>query len=286
MDCPSNSLKTVVAHYIAKIKTIYPQKEAESVVWLLIEHFFDVNRLKYALDQNLRLNESELLILHNACKKILQHIPVQYVIGKTDFCGLSFAVNTATLIPRPETEQLTELVLKSLPLTPVHILDIGTGSGCIAVTLKKYRRDCEVFACDIHQEALLMAQKNAKTHNTHIHFFHCDILSEKSWSSLPQIDLIVSNPPYVCFLEKSAIRPNVLLYEPETALFVDDKEPLLFYEAIVKMAVKKLVKGGKFFFEVNERFGNEASKLLHTHGFPHTTIKKDFRGKDRFVIAV
>jgi release factor glutamine methyltransferase len=248
MNCPTNSLKTIAAHYTAKIATIYPETEARSIVWMLLEHFFSANRLKLSVNQDLRLSESEMLIFHNACKKILQHVPVQYVIGKTEFCGLFFEVNASTLIPRPETEQLTQLILKKLPLFPLRILDVGTGSGCIAITLKKERPDCELFACDISRETLQTARKNADNQNVSVNFFCCDILSENNFASLPKMDVIVSNPPYVCFSEKSKMRPNVLLHEPETALFVDDENPLLFYSAITKMAAKKIADGGKIFF--------------------------------------
>jgi len=285
MNCPSNKLKTVVSHYADKISAIYPEKEAETVVWMMIEHFFGVNRMMLALNQDLLLNESELLIIHDASKNILQYVPIQYVIGKTDFCGLSLKVNTSTLIPRPETEQLTHLVIKALPRKPLRILDIGTGTGCIAITLKKNRPDCKVFACDISQEVLQTAKENAEKHNTTVHFFHCDILSENDWLSVPKIDIMVSNPPYVCLSEKSVMRPNVLLHEPETALFVVDENPLLFYKSIAKMAVDKLIDGGKLFFEINERFGNEMAELLRKFGFGNVVIEKDFHGKERFAMG-
>jgi len=285
LKCPSNSVKTIAAHYTAQIAASYPEEEARQIVWILLEHFFDITRLKLAVNQVLRLSESEMIILHNACKKISQHIPVQYVIGKTDFCGLSFELNASTLIPRPETEQLTQLILKKLSTPPSRILDIGTGSGCIAVTLKKYRPDCELFACDISNEALQTAQKNAETHNTPLHLFYHDILSPDAPPNIPKMDIIVSNPPYVRLAEKEAMRPNVLLHEPETALFVEDDEPLLFYKAIVKLAVNQLVSGGGIFFEINENFGNEVAELLREHGFINITIENDFRGKTRFVYA-
>jgi release factor glutamine methyltransferase len=251
---------------------------------MLLEHFFGINRLMLAVNQDLRLSESELLIFHDACKKISQHVPVQYVIGKTDFCGLSFEVNAATLIPRPETEQLSQLILKKLPDVPVRIFDIGTGSGCIAIALKKARPDCEVFACDISKEALQIAQKNADTHNVSVQFFHYDILSGELLN-IPKMDVIVSNPPYVCFSEKEEMRPNVFLHEPETALFVKGDDPLLFYKAIAKLAVNQLVNGGKIFFEINEKSGNKVAELLREHGFIDITIENDFRGKERFVSA-
>jgi release factor glutamine methyltransferase len=190
------------------------------------------------------------------------------------------------LIPRPETEQLTQLILEKISSESLRILDIGTGSGCIAITLKKNRPNCEVFACDIRREALQVAQKNAEKHDTPVHFFCCDILSADGLLSVPKIDFIVSNPPYVCLSEKSAMRPNVCQYEPATALFVVGEDPLLFYKAIVKMAVDKLVDDGKIFFEINEKFGDEVAEILQTHGFANTTIENDFRRKTRFVIGM
>jgi release factor glutamine methyltransferase len=285
LNCPSISVKSIAAYYTAQITASYPEEEARQIVWILLEHFFGINRLMLAVNQDLRLSESEMLIFHDACKKILQHVPVQYVIGKSEFCGLSFELNSATLIPRPETEQLVQLILEKLPHAPLRILDIGTGSGCIAITLKKYRPDCEVFAYDISQEALQAAQKNAETHNTPVHFFYYDILSSDEPLNINKIDVIVSNPPYVCLSEKKAMRPNVLLHEPETALFVKDEEPLLFYKVIAKLAVNQLVCGGKIFFEINERFGNEVSEILQTYGFTNITIEKDFRENVRFVYA-
>ena len=284
MNCPSNSLKTVAAHYTARITALYPE-EARNIVWMLLEHFFGVNRLLSAVNHELRLSESELLIFHDACKMILQHVPVQYVIGKSAFCGLSFEVNESTLIPRPETEELVHYILndEKLRFSSLRILDVGTGSGCIAVALKKHRPDCELFACDISREALHIAQKNAEQHNTPVHFFCCDILSADSLSSIPTVDVIVSNPPYVCLSEKAAMRPNVLLHEPATALFVSDEDPLLFYKAIAKIAVNKLNANGKIFFEINEKFGNAVAEILQAHGFTDVTVENDFRGKERFV---
>lgn len=285
MNCPSNSVKTIAAHYTAQITANYPETEAQQIVWMLMEHFFGINRLMSAVNQNLRLSESEMLIFHNACKKIMQHIPVQYVTGKTEFCGLLFEVNPFTLIPRPETEQMTQLILQQLPPVPLRILDVGTGSGCIAVTLKKARPDCTVFACDISKEALQIAQKNAENHNVEVRFFECDILSEHSLLNIPLTDVIVSNPPYVCRSEKPSMRPNVLLHEPATALFVDDEDPLLFYGVITKIAANRLNSNGKLFFETNEKFGNEVAEIVCNHGFTNIAVENDFREKCRFVFC-
>lgn len=283
MKIPSNSVKTVVEYYSGQIETLYPHEEAQAIVWLLLEDFLGITRFSLATNPALRLSESELLKIHKACKKILQNVPVQYVTGKTDFFGMSFQVNESVLIPRPETEQLTQIILNELSAQPVRILDIGVGSGAIVVSLKKNRPDCTVYGCDISPEALEIARKNAEANETEIRFFECDILSDSAHEMIPETDVIVSNPPYVCQSEKAMMRPNVLRYEPPEALFVPDEDPLLFYRIIARVAAQKLSPKGKLFFEINERFGKEVAELLEQSGFDDIIIMKDFNDKERFV---
>lgn len=283
MDIPSNSVKTVVAYYGAQIETLYPPEEAKAIVWLLLEHFLGITRFALAKNPELRMSESELLTIHRACKKILQNIPVQYVTGETEFCGLRFTVDESVLIPRPETEQLTQIILQDLPTRPTRILDIGVGSGAVAVSLKKNRQDCEVFGCDISRKALEAARQNAEMNGVAINFFECDILSDSAVKKIPEVDVVVSNPPYVCKSEKAAMRANVLQNEPAEALFVPDDDPLLFYRAIAAAAFERLPPGGKLFFEINERFGEAMAELLANFGFSDISILKDFNEKDRFV---
>lgn len=283
MEIPSNSVKTVVAYYGGQIATLYPPEEAKAIAWILLAHFFNINRFVLATNPELRLSESELVIFHKACEKILQNIPVQYVTGETEFCGLRFKVDRSVLIPRPETEQLTQIILKDLPIRPIRILDIGVGSGAVAVALKKNRPDCMLYGCDISWEALILARQNAEMNDVAIHFFECDILSDAAVEKIPEADVVVSNPPYVCESEKASMRANVLQNEPSEALFVPDDDPLLFYRAIAGVASERLSSGGKLFFEINERFGNEMKKLLENNGFCNISILKDINEKERFV---
>lgn len=202
--------------------------------------------------------------------------PLQYVFGHTDWYGLRLSVTPATLIPRPETAELVETVLKSAKGN-VRVLDACTGSGCIAIKIKQQRPDWQVDACDISTEALEVAEKNAKSNNTEVRFFRCDILSEP----LPEeYGIIVSNPPYVCESEKDGMERNVLRYEPASALFVPDADPLIFYRRI-----SRLQKHVRLFFEINERFGLMTADMLRNEGYTDIEVRKDICGKDRILTA-
>jgi release factor glutamine methyltransferase len=221
--------------------------------------------------------------------------PLQYIVGETEFYGLPFLVNENTLIPRPETEELVELIIKSYNLQPTtynpKILDIGTGSGCIAISLAKNITNSQVFAIDVSEKALTTAKKNAEINEVTINFIQADILKvddlenlSNSNSKLPsQYDVIVSNPPYVRNLEKSEIKPNVLEYEPHLALFVDDSDALLFYRKIAELAKKNLKENGKLYFEINQYLGKETVELLENLGFNDVVLKKDIYGNDRII---
>ena len=282
---------------------------------ILLEHYFNINRVKIALEQELRLSESELLTLHFAVKELLKNCPIQYIIGETEFCGMRFFVNENVLIPRPETEELVEKLAVSSyqfssfrpkrsevetrakrELSPlvkkspanVSILDIGTGSGCIAISLAKLIPNSDVTAVDVSEKALEVARKNAEANGVNVHFVLDDILNSNVQThgrASQQFDIIVSNPPYVCESEKSEMRANVLDYEPSTALFVPDNDPLIFYRKILEFAQKALQPNGQIWFEINERFGKETAELCREKGFKNVEIIKDFRGKDRVVRA-
>jgi release factor glutamine methyltransferase len=219
--------------------------------------------------------------------------PIQYILGETTFYGLSFLVNENTLIPRPETEELVELIIEStnyeLRNTKLKVLDIGTGSGCIAISLAKHLPTSEVYAIDVSEEALVTAKKNAELNKVAIDFISTNILDVVTLSAVAgldkQFDIIVSNPPYVRNLEKSEIKPNVLEYEPHLALFVDDIDPLLFYRKIAELAIKNLNPNGKLYFEINQYLGKETIKLLEDFGFRNVELKKDIYGNDRMLRA-
>lgn len=241
-----------------------------------------------ALNPELCLNDQEYAIIEKSVNELLTNRPVQYVIGKEVFCDMDFFVNENVLIPRPETEELVfhikqEFEGKTDANADYEVLDIGTGSGCIAVSLAKLLSNSHITAIDISTGALEVARRNAIANHATVDFIQADILSR------PQLDrtfdVIVSNPPYVCDCEKKDMRPNVLDFEPSTALFVSDNDPLLFYREIISFAQDTLKPDGTVWFEINERFGTETVKLCKDNGFHNTVVIKDFRGKDRFIKA-
>jgi release factor glutamine methyltransferase len=221
--------------------------------------------------------------------------PIQYILGETEFYGLPFLVNVNTLIPRPETEELVEWIIKStnyeIQSTKLRILDIGTGSGCIAISLAKNIPNAEVSAIDVSEKALATAKKNAEINKIVVNFINVDILKINDLAELPtsnfqlptQFDIIVSNPPYVRNLEKAEIKPNVLEYEPHLALFVEDTDALLFYRKIANLAKENLSENGQLFFEINQYLGKETVELLEDLGFKNIELKKDIYGNDRMI---
>ncbi|MBQ2187316.1 MAG: peptide chain release factor N(5)-glutamine methyltransferase [Bacteroidales bacterium] len=313
MKTPSNSVRDCRRYYAGELEKLYGSDEANALIMILLEHYFNIDKIKIALEPDLRLSESELLTLHFAVKELLKNKPVQYIIGETEFCGIRFFVNENVLIPRPETEELVNQLIScsvnQLAVNPhpsfrpdierremgaekspanISILDIGTGSGCIAISLAKLLKDSDVIAVDISEKALEVARKNAEANEVNVHFVHDDILNPhvKTYGrASQQFDIIVSNPPYVCESEKSDMRANVLDYEPSTALFVSDNDPLVFYRKILEFAQKALKPNGQIWFEINEKFGKETAELCHSKGFKNVEIIKDFRGKERIVRA-
>lgn len=290
----SNSVRDCRRYYASQLESIYGSNEANALIMILLEHYFNIDRVKIALEPDLRLSESELLTLHFAVKELLKNRPIQYIIGETEFCGMRFFVNENVLIPRPETEEMVRLLaVGHWPLAVKtdgrpSILDIGTGSGCIAISLAKLIPNSDVTAVDVSEKALEVARKNAEENGVNVHFVHDDILNPhvKTYGrASQQFDIIVSNPPYVCESEKSEMRANVLDYEPSTALFVSDNDPLVFYRKILEFAQKALKPDGEVWFEINEKFGIEMKNLCHEMGFKNAEIIRDFRGKERVVRA-
>ncbi|MDY6436989.1 MAG: peptide chain release factor N(5)-glutamine methyltransferase, partial [Bacteroidales bacterium] len=240
MKTPSNSVRDCRKYYAGELEKLYGSDEANALIMILLEHYFGIDKVKIALNPELRLSESELLTLHFAVKELLKNKPVQYVTGETEFCGMRFSVNENVLIPRPETEEMVKMITNSVDTRratsiPNSILDIGTGSGCIAISLAKLLKNSLVTAVDVSEKALEVANKNAEANSTPVTFIKDDILNPQNPDLLNgQFDIIVSNPPYVCESEKSEMRANVLDYEPSTALFVSDHDPLVFYRKILE----------------------------------------------------
>ena len=238
------------------------------------------------------LAKADTLLTDNIKQSIQQAItelqtakPIQYILGETEFFSNRFFVDENVLIPRPETEELVDWVLQTYPdkTYPLHILDIGTGSGCIAVSLAKALPEAQVTAIDISPKAIAVAQRNAKRNGTKIEFLQCDILQTKT---LPQkYDVIISNPPYVRELEKSEMHNNVLSYEPHLALFVPNEHPLLFYEQIATLAQQYLTPKGTLFFEINQYLATEMQEMLTKKNFTQITIRQDLSGNDRMLCA-
>ena len=289
MKISSNSVRDCRKYYAGELEKIYGSNEANVLIMILLEHYFGIDRMKIALEPEMRLSESEMLTLHFAVKELLKNKPIQYIIGETEFCGMRFFVEEGVLIPRPETEEMVMMIAHSVETmctSSVHILDIGTGSGCIAISLAKLLKNSVVTAVDISEKALEVTKKNAKANDVDVNFIKDDILNPKKPELIDnQYDIIVSNPPYVCEREKVEMRANVLDYEPSTALFVSDNDPLVFYRKILEFAKKSLKPGGEVWFEINEKLGEETKDLCLEHGFENVEIIKDFREKDRVVKA-
>jgi release factor glutamine methyltransferase len=238
-----------------------------------------------ALEPQLRLSESEMLTFHFAVKDLLKNKPIQYIIGETEFCDLKFKVNENTLIPRPETSELVMKIVNRQQSTDnrlCSILDIGTGSGCIAISLAKMISGSKVFALDISEKALEVAKENAINNEADVTFIHDDILSLRNKIDT-KFDIIVSNPPYVRELEKAEMRDNVLNWEPHNALFVSDNDPLIFYRKILEFAKTHLKENGEVWFEINEYLGKEMTDLCTEMGFSQVEVFNDFRGKERIL---
>ncbi len=289
MKISSNSVRDCRKYYAGELEKIYGSNEANALIMILLEHYFGIDRMKIALEPEMRLSESEMLTLHFAVKELLKNKPIQYIIGETEFCGMRFFVDENVLIPRPETEEMVMMIAHSVETmctSSVHILDIGTGSGCIAISLAKLLKDSVVTAVDVSEKALEIAKKNAELNGIDVQFILDDILNPKKPELIDnQYDIIVSNPPYVCESEKSEMRANVLDYEPSTALFVSDNDPLVFYRKILEFAKKSLKPDGEVWFEINEKFGIEMNNLCQEKGFQNVEIIKDFRERDRILRA-
>ena len=285
MKVPSNLVKDIRKYYCKQLCSIYDEEEANAMILILFEHYFKIDRVRMALEPELRLSESEMLTFHFAVKDLLKNKPLQYIIGETEFCDLKFKVNENVLIPRPETSELVHLITKSQQPTAnsqLSILDIGTGSGCIAISLAKQLPQSQVYALDISEKALCIAKENANINNIDIRFIHDDILSLRNKIET-KFDIIVSNPPYVRDLEKAEMRDNVLNWEPHNALFVSDNDPLIFYRNILLFAKNNLKENGEVWFEINEYLGKEMTDLCLEMGFSNVNIYKDFREKERFL---
>ena len=273
------------------LASLYPKQEADAIKYMVISDVLQTSKAKLHAFPDNQLGAPSVERLKNIITQLQAGIPVQYALGHADFYDLTFEVNPSVLIPRPETEELVQWVLdESRELSiknqdPLHILDIGTGSGCIPITLKKHLPQAQVWAVDISPAALKTANKNAQTNEADVTFIEADILNPPATIRDSQYNIIISNPPYVTESEKLQMLPNVLDHEPHTALFVPDTDPLIFYRAIADFALQTLLPGGLLFFEINENLGKQTVELLHHKRFKNIALRQDMRGKDRMIKA-
>lgn len=267
-------------------KEIYEEREASNIADMLLEKLTGYSRTESFLRKDELLNNEQVALLSKWTKDLLMHRPVQYVLGEAWFMGNPFFVSEGVLIPRPETEELVDWILETMKGKSGKVLDIGTGSGCIAISLAKYNQALQVSAVDKSLDALKIAQINSEKLSANVTYLQQDILSVNGAIFPEKIDVIVSNPPYIKNEEKADMHQNVLGFEPEMALFVPDADPLLFYRKIAEIATRSLVSGGFLFFEINEQFGKEVVSLLQEFGFKDVLLKKDLQGKDRMVKAL
>ena len=284
---------------------LYDNREAANIADWVMEHITGWKKIDRIINKKVPLLPHRIEQLEQYTKELLEHKPVQYVLHEAWFCGMPFYVDEHVLIPRPETEELVEWIVQEagsrksevgsqksearsdigLQTSDFRLLDIGTGSGCIPIALKKKLPWAQVYSCDVSEGALAVAQKNATAQQADVHLLQADFLNRDSWQQLPSVDLIVSNPPYIPQSDEHTMQPNVLEYEPHVALFVPNDDALLFYKAIAEFAQQKLQRGGSIYAEIHEDLGDQTKALFLSKGFTSVEIKKDMQGKDRMIKA-
>ena len=286
-------LKEHKKEFSESLKDIFPSTEIDTFFLFLSDEYLGFTRIDLVLQSEFMIDETKKKLFNEALDRLKNQEPIQYILGKTEFFGLPFLVDKNTLIPRPETEELVRWVIDEVKiqhkklLPKITILDIGTGSGCIAISLSKNLNSSKVSAIDISNKALEIAKKNAEINQVSVDFYEMDILKATRLSNVSNIafDVIVSNPPYIRNLEKVEMNKNVLENEPHEALFVSDENPLIFYEKIANLALLHLSKNGLLFFEINQYLGNQTVEMLVKKGFKNIELRKDIFGNDRMIKA-
>lgn len=279
------NLNKTKRHFTEVLAERFPQREAEQLMRILLEDLFGIDLKRQLMEPSLRIDELQHALLRTSVDRLLAGEPVQYVTGLAHFDGMAFRVNPSVLIPRPETEELVWKVAAEQPADqPLHLWDVGTGSGCIAIALAKRFPMAKVTAYEVSEQALATARENAERLQAAVDFVLDDVLNPQSEAWNDSVDLVVSNPPYVMASERATMEQNVLDHEPATALFVPDEDPLLFYRQILSLAKPQLHPGGAVWFEINEALGEEMLRLCKEQGF-QADLWEDFAGKPRFVCA-
>jgi release factor glutamine methyltransferase len=264
------------------LSDVYEGAELDAIRFLMYRHFCGLSRTDLLSKKVSRLTEGEMVKFFKAIKRLKKNEPIQYILGETDFCDLRIQVNSSVLIPRPETEELVKLVCNENVQKQLSVIDICTGSGCIPIALKKFNPDWKISALDKFEACINVAVANAKNHDLQIQFFKADIFD---FSSPEKFDIIISNPPYVAQSEKYNMNENVLNFEPHSALFVDDEDPLVFYAKILKIGNEQLNENGKIYFEINPKYAKELLKLAEIEGYGNIRLINDIFGKERFLVT-
>jgi release factor glutamine methyltransferase len=281
----TKSSKALFDAIAKELRAIYPAEESKGIAFWLLEGRLGLSKVQILSDKLLTTEQQkEIATLQDDIQRLSQHEPIQYILGETWFGGLQFKVSPAVLIPRPETEELISMIIEDhKPKTGLRVLDIGTGSGCIALCLAAGLNQPEVWAMDVSEAALEISKDNAILNKLQVNFILADVLKLEPKNLSGKFDIIVSNPPYVKVAEKQLMRENVLAHEPHLALFVDDNNPLLFYKAIAELALHKLEQGGRLYFEINEAYGEATAAMLMAKGYTEVKVVKDMFGKDRMI---
>lgn len=278
-------IKQYRTHFIQELVPFYDAYEAESFFYLILEDKHKLRQIDLALNHELTFLENDFVVWDSLLKELKKEVPIQYLLGKTNFYGLDFEVNENVLIPRPETEELVEWIInensKIDKSKKIKILDIGTGSGCIAISLAKNIPNAEVYAIDVSKKAIETAKRNAVHNKVEVNFMLQNILETETLKC--NFDVIVSNPPYVRNLEKEEIKKNVLDYEPHLALFVEDNDALIFYKKIAELAQENLSEKGQLYFEINQYLGQETRDLLEQMNFKNIELRRDIYDNDRML---
>ncbi len=276
-------LKQAIEQLNSGLAGVAEPREVQAMIRIICEDVFNYDPVDVALRQESELPDFAPERISDIVSRLRRHEPLQYIVGTALFHGHKFKVTPAVLIPRPETEQLVDLIVDENTASDLRVLDMGTGSGCIAISLARALKFAQVDAFDISQDALAVARENAADLKVKVRLFQSDMLAPQPTA---RYDIIVSNPPYICWSEREAMERNVLDYEPGQALFVPDNDPLLFYKAIAPYAAQSLERGGRLYLEINQRFGNEVKRLLEACGLDEVRIIEDSFGRVRFAAAV
>ncbi|MFT3824642.1 MAG: peptide chain release factor N(5)-glutamine methyltransferase [Chitinophagaceae bacterium] len=280
------TLKEAQIQLKTALQVVYEDREATTITDWVLEHLTGWKKIDRVMNKDNQLSDAITTQLQQYTGRLLQHEPVQYVLHEAWFYGMPLYVDENVLIPRPETEELVEWMIQEIrDPKGMEILDIGTGSGCIPIALKKQLPGARVSACDVSEGALAVAKRNAADQQVTINFIQVDFLQATLWPQLPQVDVIVSNPPYIPLRDKATMHNNVLDHEPHLALFVPDNDALLFYRNIANFGLQQLNPGGKIFLEIHEDLGKAVCDLFTTKGFTRVELKKDMQGKERMVKA-